>query len=167
MALWVQYLISLFFQPKNQCQIKLLVLKSITRMSATQRKPLVQSLYSLGDALTSDLDEHKFKILHPKHISLIKSPLIESQSAEIPSNHSDSSLSKKEPFSNVEYQGVPPLEQKKGSHEDDPDFPRLRYEQESSTIQLFYDLFFVANLTTFTAKHQVSDSNSKSFFHSV
>jgi hypothetical protein len=43
-----------------------------------------------------------------------------------------------------------------------PDEPRLRYEHESSTIQLFYDLFFVANLTTFTGKHEVTDKTSKS-----
>jgi hypothetical protein len=41
-----------------------------------------------------------------------------------------------------------------------PDEPPLRYQTESSTIQLFYDLFFVANLTTFTAKHDVSDGSS-------
>jgi hypothetical protein len=28
---------------------------------------------------------------------------------------------------------------------------------EASKIELFYDLFFVANLTTFTAVHEVND----------
>jgi hypothetical protein len=46
------------------------------------------------------------------------------------------------------------------------DEPHLCYENEKnhpkpSTIQLFYDLFFVANLTTFTSRHQMNDGSSK------
>ena len=38
--------------------------------------------------------------------------------------------------------------------------PPLKRPHESSTIQLFYDLFFVANLTTFTSVHEINDKNS-------
>ena len=39
--------------------------------------------------------------------------------------------------------------------------PRLVRARETSVVQLFYDLFFVANLTTFTSKHEINDSDSK------
>jgi hypothetical protein len=39
--------------------------------------------------------------------------------------------------------------------------PVLKRAHESSVIQLFYDLFFVANLTTFTGVHEVNDATSK------
>ena len=44
--------------------------------------------------------------------------------------------------------------------------PELKRANESSVIQLFYDLFFVANLTTFTSVHEINDANSmfKLFF---
>lgn len=38
--------------------------------------------------------------------------------------------------------------------------PRWRHHHESSTIELFYDLFFVANLATFTANHEIVDTTS-------
>ena len=43
----------------------------------------------------------------------------------------------------------------------DPEEPILKRAHEASTIQLFYDLFFVANLTTFTQVHEIDDVNSK------
>ena len=39
--------------------------------------------------------------------------------------------------------------------------PPLKRAHESTVIQLFYDLFFVANLTTFTSVHEINDSSSK------
>ena len=42
----------------------------------------------------------------------------------------------------------------------DSDSPHFRHRHESSTIELFYDLFFVANLATFTANHEIVDAHS-------
>ena len=39
--------------------------------------------------------------------------------------------------------------------------PKLIQHHEASAIQLFYDLFFVANLCTFTGVHEVNDGASK------
>ena len=36
-------------------------------------------------------------------------------------------------------------------------YPRLHKAHEAPVIQLFYDLFFVANLTTFTSVHEIND----------
>lgn len=36
------------------------------------------------------------------------------------------------------------------------DVPVFKRHHESSTIELFYDLFFVANLTTFTSNHEIT-----------
>jgi hypothetical protein len=124
-----------------------------------------RSLTSVADALTRDLDEHKFKILHPRHIPLFKSPLVESEEIdkrEAAEKHGSPSP-KNASSINSEQAGAPPLEHSKSPLDYDPDEPLLRYEHESSTIQLFYDLFFVANLTTFAANHQVSDAVSKCF----
>ena len=38
--------------------------------------------------------------------------------------------------------------------------PPLKLPHESNTIQLFYDLFFVANLTTFTSVHEINDKDT-------
>ena len=38
--------------------------------------------------------------------------------------------------------------------------PVFREHHESSTVELFYDLFFVANLATFTANHEIVDTAS-------
>lgn len=43
------------------------------------------------------------------------------------------------------------------------DTPAFREKEEASTIELFYDLFFVANLTSFTNVHAIDDRKSKSF----
>lgn len=42
------------------------------------------------------------------------------------------------------------------------DTPAFREKEEASTIELFYDLFFVANLTSFTTIHAIDDRTSKS-----
>lgn len=42
----------------------------------------------------------------------------------------------------------------------DNDLPRFRHHHESSTIELFYDLFLVANLTSFTADHEIINEQS-------
>jgi hypothetical protein len=41
-----------------------------------------------------------------------------------------------------------------------PDEPVFREHHESSTVELFFDLFFVANLASFTANHEIVDANS-------
>ena len=47
------------------------------------------------------------------------------------------------------------------SHRRDSELPVFKHHHESSTVELFYDLFFVANLTTFTANHDINDSDCK------
>lgn len=57
-----------------------------------------------------------------------------------------------------------PAESKALVHDDvssadrDDDVPVFRPKEEASTIELFYDLFFVANLTSFTNVHPIADS---------
>ncbi|KAI4253963.1 MAG: hypothetical protein L6R42_007378 [Xanthoria sp. 1 TBL-2021] len=40
--------------------------------------------------------------------------------------------------------------------------PAFREREEASSIELFYDLFFVANLTSFTTVHAIDDKESES-----
>lgn len=53
--------------------------------------------------------------------------------------------------------------------------PVFKKHREASSIELFYDLFFVANLATFTANHEISDKDCEllhavpvlNFFHTL
>lgn len=46
-------------------------------------------------------------------------------------------------------------------HHADADAPIFKHRHEASPIDLFYDLFFVANLATFTANHEIDTGESK------
>jgi hypothetical protein len=48
-----------------------------------------------------------------------------------------------------------------GRHHID-DMPVFKPHRESSTIELFYDLFFVANLTVFTKNHEINSGQGES-----
>lgn len=41
-----------------------------------------------------------------------------------------------------------------------PRMPTFRQREEASSIELFYDLFFVANLSSFTSVHSIDDTTS-------
>lgn len=45
-------------------------------------------------------------------------------------------------------------------HEQHADSPAFREKEEASSIELFFDLFFVANLTSFTNAHPIDDKKS-------
>ena len=47
----------------------------------------------------------------------------------------------------------------RGAH--DKGVPAFREREEASSIELFYDLFFVANLTSFTNVHAIDTQQSK------
>lgn len=44
-------------------------------------------------------------------------------------------------------------------HDAEP--PAFREKEEASSIELFFDLFFVANLTSFTTIHPIDDKQSE------
>jgi hypothetical protein len=48
------------------------------------------------------------------------------------------------------------------SHHQIDAVPIFKPHRESSTIELFYDLFFVANLTVFTKNHEVNSGKGES-----
>ncbi|KAL8776054.1 MAG: hypothetical protein Q9213_008399 [Squamulea squamosa] len=49
-------------------------------------------------------------------------------------------------------------------HEHDKRTPAFREREEASSIELFYDLFFVANLTSFTTIHAIDDKETISSY---
>jgi hypothetical protein len=120
-------------------------------------------LHSVGNLLVADLDEQTFGFVHPRSVPLIQSPLNTDNESE------KSSVDLKGPRSTIaptENDGSPPSSHHHNHHHHNHHRatlePSLNYHHESSTIQLFYDLFFVANLTNYTNKHEVTDSGSKS-----
>jgi hypothetical protein len=52
---------------------------------------------------------------------------------------------------------------KPNGHHSIDDVPIFKPHRESSTIELFYDLFFVANLTVFTKNHEVKSGKGEPF----
>jgi hypothetical protein len=46
-------------------------------------------------------------------------------------------------------------------HHTDSDAPMFKHHHEAQVIELFYDLFLVANLATFTANQEVDTRGSK------
>ena len=44
------------------------------------------------------------------------------------------------------------------AHRRDSELPVFKHHHESSTVELFYDLFFVANLSTFTSNHEINNA---------
>ncbi|KAL8954921.1 MAG: hypothetical protein Q9193_007012, partial [Seirophora villosa] len=51
-------------------------------------------------------------------------------------------------------EGLDPVD---SAHEHDADTPAFREREEASSLELFFDLFFVANLTSFTTVHPIDD----------
>ena len=56
---------------------------------------------------------------------------------------------------------VLPFQNNDGELHDTPEFHR---HEEATTSELFYDLFFVANLTTFTSLLEINDHKCMSYF---
>ncbi|KAI4234389.1 MAG: hypothetical protein LQ349_003827 [Xanthoria aureola] len=52
----------------------------------------------------------------------------------------------------------------KSIYEQDGSTPAFREREEASSIELFYDLFFVANLTSFTTVHAIDDKETISSY---
>ena len=123
--------------------------------------PKIQSKIAIHQVIVPEEDHHTFSISHPKHLLLIDTPLATERDLHHGS-HSD--VSSKHPQNTVHE--VHSNHSPYGSHHDqseilDPDEPVLKRPHEASTIQLFFDLFFVANLTTFTTNHEIDDWDSK------
>ena len=123
--------------------------------------PKVQNKIAFHRVIVPEEDHHTFSISHPKHLLLIDTPLATERDLH---HGSHSNASSKHPQNTVHE--VCNDHSLSGSHHDqseiiDPDEPILKRPHEASTIQLFFDLFFVANLTTFTTNHEIDDWDSK------
>ena len=122
--------------------------------------PKLKPVTSVGHILVGDEDETTFTITHPKHLTVFATPLANKRdAAQHGHGHPEAEL-KAAQHAVVERHGSETSSEK--DHESvDPEEPVLKRAHEASTIQLFYDLFFVANLTTFTQVHEIDDVNSK------
>ena len=107
-----------------------------------------------------DEDIHHFGISHPKHVQLIASPLASEHDmlhghsihpGVTHTGHGDPEGSDSSTHSTEKV--APPT----------ADEPVLKRPHEAPTIQLFFDLYFVANLTTFSGQHEIHDWNGQYF----
>ena len=122
--------------------------------------PFLRPILSLPAVLAADEDQTTFALSHPKHLPLFSSPLEDHSRRRNGSHHHHASDPQKTPYESVQATDgdwTPPSSKHEAC---DPDEPPLKVARESSTIQLFYDLFFVANLTTFTTIHEINDGAS-------
>ena len=129
------------------------------------KSSLLAPIASLQEVLVAEENETTFSLSHPKHVPLFASPL-ETAKHDYHAAHPDHLL--KHPQNSVQalHGDVSPPSSHHEKHEqhDDPEEPKLKRAHESSVIQLFYDLFFVANLTTFTKVHEINNSDSRFSF---
>ncbi|MCJ1280918.1 hypothetical protein MMC26_000236 [Xylographa opegraphella] len=124
--------------------------------------PKLHKVTSIHHVLVADdEDETTFTITHPKHLTWFASPLVDERTAARHNReHGEAFL--KYPHSSVHetHGSNTPDNEKEPEQDGHPEEPVLKRAHESSTIQLFYDLFFVANLTTFTALHEIDDAET-------
>jgi hypothetical protein len=116
-------------------------------------------LHSVGNLLVADLDEHTFGFIHPRTVPFIQSPLTVSE-VDSSKSSADFQEARSAHAPNENYETTVPNHKQ---HDRAALEPSLRYHHESNTIELFYDLFFVANLTNFTGKHEVTNTSSMFF----
>ena len=135
-------------------------------------KLALPSIPSFSKVLTEDQDIDVFSQSRPKQVPLWVSPLEKHNQGEQGKARSD--LRQASEGQSLEYgpqQGLSPSANgpeipgaishaRHLKNRFDSEEPILKTAHESSVIQLFYDLFFVANLTTFTAIHEVTDADS-------
>ena len=112
----------------------------------------------------TEKDEDTFQKKAPRYTPLFRSPLVDhahyyahGHNAHKGDHHAITGGTDSPPE-----QGAEEEEQHEEEHEVVLEGePRLVRARETSVVQLFYDLFFVANLTTFTSKHEINDTISK------
>lgn len=89
-------------------------------------------------------------------LPLIATPLEQGQHGHHHGNSSESLISQETDPKSVAHIGETAVNRH--------NLPAFRGKEEASTIELFYDLFFVANLTSFTTVHAIDSKTSKSLF---
>jgi hypothetical protein len=126
-----------------------------------RRGSVMRSFSALGNSMTKDIHHGmKIELIHPRRVPLISNPL---KGVEEEHGHGHAPVAPHPPLKHADSSdGSDDEHPEKGQEFDPHDHePVLRYHHESPTIQLFYDLFFVANITTFTSQHEVSNVNGK------
>lgn len=106
------------------------------------------------EVLVPESDVHIFAISHPEHLSLIETPLA-SEDHIANGHHSHPEIKSSHVTEQEITHGSDASDHSVEKRERDPEEPVLKRAHEASTIQLFFDLYFVANLTTFSGQHEI------------
>ncbi|MCJ1383840.1 hypothetical protein MMC17_006954 [Xylographa soralifera] len=126
---------------------------------------VLKNATTIQQVFIAEKDETSFPHKKPKYTPLIKSPLKQNNRHHRHDGHRKiRSASVDAVHDRVETQQE---EQEEEEEEEEREIelleegePELHRARETSVVQLFYDLFFVANLTTFTSVHEISDTDS-------
>lgn len=125
----------------------------------------------LRNVVVPDEDMHIIGVSHPKHLSLIATPLATAEDIyHDKHSHPDDTLHETHGSAPTTDSATAPAPKPIINRSDTiisasgaryhPHEPVLKRAHEASTIQLFFDLFFVANLTTFSTIHEVDTWSS-------
>ena len=109
-----------------------------------------------GAVIVPDEDVRIFGISHPEHLTLIETPLASKD--DIAHGHHGHHAPKTVEAGESEEGSDSHSHTSESSLEkrlNDPQEPILKRAHEAPTIQLFFDLYFVANLTVFSSQHEI------------
>lgn len=91
-------------------------------------------------------------------LPLLQSPLVGTQPHITPCQLPTLSQVESQNSSDPSAKELPQIE----THDNTPfDHPQFQHYEATSNIQLFFDLFFVANLTSFTNLHEINSISGK------
>ncbi|MCJ1402513.1 hypothetical protein MMC11_005733 [Xylographa trunciseda] len=125
----------------------------------------LKRITSVQQVFITEKDETSFPHRKPKYTPLIKSPLKQNKHHHRHLGHGKTLFASV----NATHEGTDTQQEALDEEEDEEEReielledgePELHRARETSVVQLFYDLFFVANLTTFTSVHEISDTDS-------
>ncbi|MCJ1380883.1 hypothetical protein MMC17_003992 [Xylographa soralifera] len=120
--------------------------------------PALFKMKSVSDVLVANHDRTAFSTAHPKHLPLLASPV----EVEGELNEQEKPIHRQRELRHTVHEGTqqytPPGRHGGSSHASDELV--LHHNHESSVIQLFFDLFFVANLTAFTSAHEINNPHA-------
>ena len=108
-----------------------------------------------ASSFTTALDHLVVPKKHPEYLKLIETPL-----AGLGDEHGHGGHDEDQSSSDNAHdrQGSTSSVDSLAPH---PDEPKLKMPHEAPTIELFYDLYFVANLTVFSSQHEIHSWNGK------
>ena len=125
----------------------------------SRQKPLI-GVADDASSFTTAMDHLVVPRKHPEYLSLIQTPIAGPGDEHGHGGHDDHDGPS--PDHGHDRQGSTTSVDSLKTLAPHPDEPKLKMPHEAPTIELFYDLYFVANLTVFSSQHEIHSWDGKS-----